>query len=214
VSLQYCNKNLVVVCCGCSNSGKSTFAIRYLLNEKFTCRFIFDPSGEYADKFQQRACSTAAELRAAVATGWVVFDPHTVFPGDPQRAFEMFCEWSWTVSGSLRGQKILFADEVWKFCSPNKIPKPLAQIIQDGRKKGIGLIATTQRPNRLNESIIAEATELVGFQLTGENAIEYLRKNCPEFPVDDLADFQKTPLLHYIGQNLKSGAIMRGVLRF
>src|SRR5882724_7354407 len=155
--LQLKNKNLVWIVVGASGSGKSSYAVLLLGNGKFTCRFIFDPSGEYAQRFQRRACRVPAELRAAIATGWVIFDPHTMFPGDPQTAFEKFCEWAWTMSGQLPGQKILFADEVWKVCSPNLLPKTLAQIIQDGRKFGIGLLATTQRPNRLNETIIAEA---------------------------------------------------------
>ncbi len=209
--LQFHNKNLCVIVVGCSGSGKSSYTIRYLANGKFNCRFIFDPSGEYAEKFKRRACTTANELRASIATGWVIFDPHTLFPGTPEKAFEMFCEWAWTMSAGFSGQKILFADEVWKFCSPNLVPKPLAQIVQDGRKKGIGLIATTQRPNRLNESLIAEATELVGFRLVGDNAIDYLRKNCPEFPGDDLS---KLPMLHYIAQNLQSGGMVRGVIKF
>jgi hypothetical protein len=134
-----------------------------------------------------------------------------MFPGDPQRAFEMFCEWAWTMSTKMSGQKILFADEIWKVCSPNLLPKPLAQIIQDGRKSGIGLLATTQRPNRLNETIIAEATELVSFHLNGTNALDYLRKNCDEFPVEKLSSL---PTLHYIAMNLKSGALASGVIKF
>jgi len=209
--MQFLNKNLVIVVVGCSNSGKSTFAIRYLEHGKFSCRFIFDPSGEYAEKFKRRPCTTPDELTASIPTGWVIFDPHGLFPGDPMEAFANFCEWAWHRSAGFPGQKILFADEVWRFCSPNLIPKPLAQIIQDGRKKGIGLIATTQRPNRLNESLIAEATELVGFRLTGVNAIEFLRRNCPEFPIDELPAL---PLLHYTAQNLQSGGLLRGILKF
>lgn len=196
---------------GSSGSGKSSYAVSVLGNGKFTCRFIFDPSGEYAQRFQRRACRVAAELHAAIPTGWVVFDPHTLFPGDPERAFENFCEWAWQVSGKMPGQKTLFADEVWKFCSPNLLPKPLVQIIQDGRKSGIGLLATTQRPNRLNETIIAEATELVSFKLSGMNALEYLRRNCDEFPVDKLPGL---PVLHYIAQNLASGGVATGSIKF
>jgi len=209
------NVNLVLVVVGCSGSGKSTFAVRYLESNKLACRFIFDPIGEYASKLKQRPCRTIPELRASIATGFVCFDPHALYPGDPVTAFENFCEWSWTVAGEFSGQKILFADEVWKYCTPNKIPKPLAQIIQDGRKRGngggIGLLATTQRPNRLNETIIAEATELVSFKLTGGNALEYLEKNCPEFPVAELPGL---PMLAYIGQNLQSGAIHRAKIKF
>jgi len=211
MALQFANQNFVLVIAGCSGSGKSTFAIRYLLNAKLTCRFIFDASGEYAEKFQRRPCSTGAELNAATGTGWVIFDPHTLFPGEPEKAFAMFCEWAWTVSRQLSGQKIVFADEVWKYCNPNTIPKNLALIVQDGRKHGIGLIVTTQRPNRLNEAIMGEATEFVGFRMVGENKLAYLEKNCDEYPVGELP---KLPMLHYIAQNLRTGGTSRGVLKF
>ena len=127
-----------MVIAGCSGSGKSTVAVIYLLSSKLACRFIFDPSGEYALRFNRRPVSTAAEMRAAIATGWVIFNPNFLFAGDLQTALEKFSEWAWTVSRDIRGQKILFVDEMWKYCSPNKMPRTLAMITQDGRTNGLG----------------------------------------------------------------------------
>ncbi len=216
MTLQLANQNLVVVVAGCSGSGKSTFVICYLLNGKFTCRFIFDASGEYAERFKIRPCRTVAELNAAVTTGWVIFDPHFLFPGQPEKAFQNFCEWAWTISRGLSGQKILFADEVWKYCSPNAIPRTLALIVQDGRKHGIGLVCSTQRPNRMNEAIIGEATEFVGYRLTGTNKLDYLRRNLDEFPVDELPALRLVDKVesHFLAQNLRTGGIRRYVLDF
>lgn len=209
--LQLTAKNWVVIVCGCSGSGKSTFIVCYLNNAKLTCRFIFDASGEYAQRFGRRACQTVAELNAAIVTGWVIFDPHILFPGEPEKAFANFCEWAWTVSKKLPGRKVVFADEVWKVCDPYKLPKPLALICQDGRKNGVGLIASTQRPNRLNESLMGEATQFVGFRMKGDNMLDYLRRNTSDFPVDDLPGL---PDLHYIAQNTVSGGLRRGKVRF
>ncbi len=211
MSLQYKNKNLVLLVVGCSGSGKSTYAIRFLLNCKASCRFIFDPRGEYADKLKRRACRVPAELHAAVGTGWVIYDPSYLFPGDPNTALEKFCEWAWTVSAKLPGQKIMFVDEVWKHCSPNFIPKSLAMILMDGRKNGIGSLLTTHRPNKLNDAIAGEATELVSFSLNGGLKLEWLAKNFDDFPVDQVKDL---PPLHFIAQNLDSTAISRGELKF
>jgi hypothetical protein len=214
--LQFANENLVLVVAGCSGSGKSTVAICYLLNAKLTCRFIFDPSGEYAIRFQQRACTTPEELNAAIGTGWVIFDPATLFPGDNVTAFKMFCEWAWTMSRDLPGQKILFADEIWQFCSPNAIPQPLAAICQNGRKNGIGLLVTTQRPNRMNEAIIGEATEFIGFRLVGSNKLDYLARNLDEFPVCDLPGLLLIDKVRSqcIAQNLRTGGVRRYELDF
>ncbi len=209
--LQLQNKNLVVVVVGCSGSGKSTFANLYLINGKFSCRFIFDPRGEYAERFKIRACRTAAELQAAVRSGWVIFDPSHLFPGDHQAGLENFCEWSWTIGGKIAGQKIVFVDEVWKHCSPNAIPKPLAMILMDGRKNGVGALLSTHRPNKLNDAITGEATELVCFSLTGTLKLEYLERNFDEFPVNKLPQL---PPLHFIAQNLNSGRMFEGRVRF
>lgn len=214
--LQFANQNLVLCIMGCSGSGKSTVAICWLLNGKLTCRFIFDPSGEYAIRFQRRPCRTASELQAAIATGWVIFDPSLMFPGDNVTAFEKFCEWAWTVSRDIAGQKVVFGDEIWQFCNPNRIPQPLAAIVQNGRKNGVGLLCTTQRPNRMNEAIIGEATEVICFRLVGDNKLDYLRRNLDEFPVDELPRLALVDKVRSqcIAQNTRSGGVRRYELDF
>ena len=211
MNLQFEAQSQVIVVAGNSGSGKSTFVIRYLLNGKFSARFIFDPRGEYAVRFKRRAVALPSELTASLQTGYTIFDPHPKFPGDENRAFENFCEWSHHMAGKILGRKIFFVDEVWKHCSPNKIPLALARIVQDGRKNGITLITSTQRPNRINEAILNECNELVSFRLRGRNALNILTAYDEEFPVDELP--QLTPL-HFIARNLDTGGELRGVIKF
>jgi hypothetical protein len=223
VSLQYANENLVIVVAGCSGSGKSTVANLILINGDFTCRFIFDPSGEYAERFNRRAATTAAEILAAVPTGWVIINPTFLFPGSDiagtpasQTAFEKCCEMVWILSRKIRGQKIFLADEIWKFCSPNFIPVPLMAIIQNGRKNGIGLLATTQKPNRMNETIIGECTEFIGFRLEGRNLLKAVEENMETFPARDLPGLLLADKMraHCIAQNRRSGCVRRYELDF
>ena len=223
MSLQHANENLCLVVAGCSGSGKSTLANLILLNSPFTVRFVFDPSGEYAERFGIRAVTTPAELRAAIETGWVIYDPRFLFPGSDiatteasQLAFEKFCEFVWVVSRQIRGQKILMADEIWKFCSPNYIPTGLMAIIQNGRKNGIGLLATTQKPNKMNETIIGEATEFIGFRLEGRLLLQSLERNMETFPVRDLTSLELVDKVRSvcIAQNRRSGIVKRYELDF
>lgn len=204
--LQLQNRRSVTLICGVSGSGKSTFALRYLVNvQDVACRFLFDPDGEASNRLRLPAAATAAELEQDLESGWVVYDPHAMFPGDMPSAFRFFCEWAYTVAGRGPGRKILLADEVWKYCSPLNIPQELALCIQTGRKRGLELIFCTQRPNRLNEAITNEASELVCFRLQGENAIRTVQNLAgQDTAAPDL------PLGTFFGLNLDSGAWLRG----
>lgn len=223
MALQFATENLVVVVAGCSGSGKSTVANLILLNSPFTCRFVFDPSGEYSTRFGIRAVSTAAEIVAAIPTGWVIFDPTVLFPSSDiagteasQTAFEKFCEMAWIHSRRIPGQKILLADEIWKFCTPNKMPVPLMAIVQNGRKNGLGLLATTQKPNKMNETIIGESTEFISFRLEGRNLLKALEDNMETFPARELPGLllEDKRRSHCVAQNRRSGCVYRYQLDF
>lgn len=175
--LQLDAKRACTLLTGKSGSGKSTFALRYLLNAPgLAARFLFDPEGEFSQRLKVSAASEAKDLEADLATGWVLFDPHTMFPGDTGAAFRFFCEWAFTVSSRGRGRKVLLVDEVWKYCSPQSIPAELALCIQTGRKRGLDCMFATQRPNRLNGSILGEATEVVSFRLQEESALQAVER--------------------------------------
>jgi hypothetical protein len=171
--LQFEASRAVTLIAGRSGSGKSTFAIRYLLNAPgMACRFVFDPRGEFSQRLRVRPATTARELEDALAGQWVIFDPTRCFHSDVPKAFRFFCQWAFAVSGRGRGQKVMLVDEVWKYCSPQSIPLELAVCVQEGRKVGLDLMFCTQRPNQLNESITNETTEAVCFALGGFNALK------------------------------------------
>lgn len=170
--MQLEQRRRVTLAAGCSGSGKTTFLLRYLnADKKLACRFLFDAEGEFAVRLKLPAAESPEELALAVGDGWAVFDPHAMFPGDLPGALEWFCQWVFAVSERLGGRKCLLIDEVWKYCSPNAIPPGLATCIQTGRKRGLEMAFATQRPNRLNEAITNEVSELVAFRLAGRNAL-------------------------------------------
>jgi hypothetical protein len=121
--------------------------------------------------------------------------------------FRFFCEWVFTVAARGPGLKILCVDEVWKYCSPLNLPPELALCIQTGRKRGLAMVFCTQRPNRLNEAITNEVSELVCFRLQGENALRLVQNLVGK---DTAAG--ELPLGTFFAANLDTGGEVRGKL--
>jgi DNA helicase HerA-like ATPase len=203
--LDFSARRSVTIAAGNSGSGKSTFALKYLVNVQVVCRFIFDPEGEYETRLGIPAARTPEELEAALASSFVIFDPHTMFPGNLQSAFAFFCEWAFAASERAPGRKILLIDEVWRYCDPRTIPKELALCLQTGRKRGLEMFFCTQRPHLLNGAITNEASEVVSFGLQEPAAID--RMTFFGFEPDELLILDPG---HYTALNCTSGAWMRG----
>jgi len=181
---------------GMSGSGKTTFAFRYLLNVPAAARFIFDDLGQAAARLKIGHASTCAELEAALADRWIVFNPHRMFPGDVAAAFRFFCQWSFEAARRGPGKKVFFADEIWKHCSPQAIPKELAAIAQMGRAENLELMCATQTPHKIHASISGQSTEIVCFRLDEPLALAKVR----EFGAEP-AGIQNLPLGSFVAYN-------------
>lgn len=195
-----------ILLAGESGTGKTTFGLRYLVADKaLTCRFLFDAEGEFHERLGLVPATTEDECACAVEDGFVLFDPHTLFPGELNAALEWFCSFAFEASSRLPGEKMLLIDEVWQYCSPNSIPKPLAVCIQTGRKRGLATMFATQRPNRINEAITNGVTELVCFRMQGDNALETVEKlGAPAGEIANLLDGA------FVAQNCKTRGELRG----
>lgn len=160
---------------GASGTGKTTFALRYLVNVPFVCRFVFDYDGQAARRLKLPGCTSIPACEDALASGWVLYDPNVEFPGRHPEAFSSWCGWVFEVCSRGPGRKILLVDEVWRYCNNWQLPQELASCIQTGRVRELSLCFVTQRPNRLNEAIIGECTELVAFRIQGANALRVVQ---------------------------------------
>ncbi len=194
---------------GRSGSGKSTFARRYLRNARgVAVRLVWDDQGEYARAFGVRAANSIEDLERDVPFGWVFWDPETLFPGDRTAGFRFFCEWAHQVAQRGPGRKVLLVDEVWRFCSPSYIPPELALCVQTGRKWELETVFATQRPQRINESILGEVTEAVSFHLVGANAVEKMTRDY-DFNADEIS---RLPAGHWVSRSIERGTELRGRL--
>jgi len=191
-----------------SGSGKTTFALRYLVAERdFVCRFLFDPDGEFEERLGLTAAETYDEFLCAAEDGFVVFDPHKLFPGEMQTAFATFCDWCFGWSVINPGRKVILLDEAWKHCDRLSIPHSLATAVQTGRKVGLEKIFTTQLPHKLNGSILNEWTEFACFTLDEEKALD-----CIADRGADRDEVRNLPLGSFVSLNRHTRGVLRGSL--
>lgn len=170
--LQINAKRNVTVCAGCGRTGKSTFAVRYLLNAPLDVRFVFDPEGEYSQRLQIPIATSGYDLSLMLCKGWVLFGPHQLFPGRLDEAFKFFCEWSFDQASAIPNVRaVLVVDEVWRYANPQNMPIELSTVVQTGSKRGLGLLCNTQIPNKLNGAILNECSEFVCYRLNSPQAL-------------------------------------------
>ena len=170
--IDYGATRAVTLVAGSSGTGKTTFALRYLVNDrKLAWRALWDADGQLASRLGLPAAGTAEDLAASIEDGWTIYDPNVLFPGRHAEAFAWFCGWVWQMAATIQGPKVLLVDEVWRYCTNVSIPQSLAECIQTGRVRQLSCMFATQRPNRLNEAITNEVTECVAFRLQGPNAL-------------------------------------------
>jgi hypothetical protein len=196
------------VVAGVSGSGKTTFALRYLVaRSDFTCRFLFqEPKRDFTERLKLPDAETQGELDLAVEDGFVIFHPAQMFPGNWPGALDWFSKWSYDVAMTLPGRKVLMVDEMWRYCSPYSVPAGVNQWVYDGRSFGCETIFNTTAPNKLNETLLGGATELVSFrQQKGRKGSACLA----ELGMDR-GEIENLPPGAFVALNCETGGELRG----
>lgn len=200
----------VTLAMGQSRSGKTTICLRYLnarARDAQHVAFVFDPLGLMAAQCKFPTAESEADLLCALGERepLIFFDPTLAFPGQRTEAFDWFARWSYGQACARPGRKTLFVDEVWKLCTPQQIPQPLAEWVQDGAKFGCECLFATQTPNKLNAAITGQLTEVISFRLQERNALEFAEGLgfVPE-------DLRGLALGSFVALNLFSGGVRRG----
>lgn len=174
---------------GGSGTGKTTYTLRYITTAESECVFIFDAEGEFAERLALNPALTPAGIDLAIPTGWVCFDPHTMFPGDLENALEFFCKVVLEFSKEHGGRKFFVVDELGQYISGSKIPKPLKTIVQTGRRYGIDCVFMGQQPNELHNTVRTQLSEVVCFRLCDDNALEFpIKRGFKENELRNLPD--------------------------
>ena len=82
-----------------------------------------------------------------------------------------FCAIALEFAAALPGRSLIVIDEAWRHFSPRKLPDELLEVVKNRRKAGLQSVWLSQEPRELNETILAEATEIVCFRLDGLNSL-------------------------------------------
>jgi hypothetical protein len=135
----------------------------------------------------------------------VIFNPHRMFPGDAEGAFRFSCQSAYDCSRRGPGKRVLLVDELWKFCSPNAIPRELATVAQTGRVEDLELVTATQLPHKIHASISGQSTEMVCFRLDEPLALDKVEELGAE-----RSAVQALPLGSYVAWNRISRGRMAG----
>lgn len=188
---------------GGSGTGKTTYAMRYVAATHSRLVFIFDAEGEFADAMKIPPARTALEIDQAVQSGWVCFDPHTMFPGRLEDALEFFATYALEASKRMPGRKLFVVDELGRYMSGHDVPTPLKILVQTGRRYGIDGVFIGQQPNELHNTVRCQLSEVVCFQLTDDTALEFPRK----FGFDPEAVRGLAPF-RFIARNNQGGKVM------
>lgn len=161
---------------GRSGSGKTTLAAKYVANIRARVRFLYDPEGEWSLRFRLRPARTAAELGAAVATGWVAFDPSTMFGSDDERGAQFFATWAFRVSDAVGGRKLFVLDEFQDHVRAGWIPDALRDVIRRGRRRGLDLLAVGQEPSSCGAVLRRQLTTVFAFQTSDPSDLDWLSR--------------------------------------
>ena len=85
--------------------------------------------------------------------------------------FERVNEIAWAA-----GDLTLVWEEIDRWTGPQKLPPFALALVNQGRHRGVALIAASRRPARVSRDLTASATRIVAFQVREPRDVAYLRE--------------------------------------
>lgn len=193
---------------GAGDAGKTGAVLKYLLNAPATCRFILESDkADYQTRLKLPVATTALALEVGIRRGWGLAEP-TLFGVDTADVVGGFCAVAMDFAAALPGRKLFVLDEAWRYCDPRNLPLDLANVIRNGRKVGLQSLFLCQEPRQVNETLLAEATEILCFRLAGLNSLGRLA----DYGFPDCEKLPDLPRGSFIALNRENGAVLRGKL--
>ena len=165
----YIPANKHVLICGMTGTGKSFLCENYLRGYKYVVKL--DTKDETDERYSQglspwsglkegkdfTVCRSLEQLDD-IETDKIIYVPD--FEEQTDDNFNRFFNWIFE-----RGNTILWIDELMSIGTVQRYPRALGRIMQQGRSKGIGVWACTQRPSGIPAIVPASCSYFFVFDM-------------------------------------------------
>lgn len=170
----------IVAICGKRRSGKTYFT-KWLLR-RIPKWIVWDYNFEY--KMGDVIVYTLTDLRIQYRQGVkrIVYRPMSKTDED----FEAFCAEAFSYANVM-----IVVEEVERYATSWQIPFSLKRIVDVGRHRGLGLIATMRRTKRVHADILFNADHIIAFHQHRPQDLDYLAEYIGEiaYRLKTLPDF-------------------------
>lgn len=189
--MQY-HSDLRVFCCGKTGWGKTYFIMRTIFPE--LTRVLVHDRKHQLKGYPATYCRTLEDVIKAWEKGknkiiYQALDPSV-------EDFDKLCYLVFQ-----RGNYVLIVDEVKSYTQVNKIPYWLDELYRLGRERNIGVVALSQRPMYVHNTLISESDYVIAFhlELAGD------RKKIAETVGEEALKLGTIPKFHYLEYNPEEG---------
>lgn len=161
------NKHVLI--CGMTGTGKSFLCENYLRGYKYVVKL--DTKDETDERYAQGLSPWSGlkegkdftvcrdlDMLDDIETDKIIYVPS--YDDQTEENFNIFFNWIFA-----RGNTILWIDELMSVGTVQRFPRALGRIMQQGRSKGVGVWACTQRPSGIPAIVPASCSYFFVFDM-------------------------------------------------
>ncbi len=193
--------------CGSSRNGKSVIAIYIMLEllKKLGRALVWDIEGEYGKlpgfTIIRDKKSLFETLKKTKGKGRFAYQGSL-------KDYDFFCKTA--LAWGDKKPCVVVLEETSDVTNPGKAPDGHGQLMRKGLKRGIEILAITQRPSESDKTALGNATQIITFYMTRAADQKYI---ADEIGVNR-SDISALRKLEYLKNDTISRKITRGKLEF
>lgn len=198
----------IVAVMGSTGCGKSVWLKRQLWEDNPKRLMIWDysPVAEYEDRGTY--LSLTEVIRASAGPTFRVAYAAPIEADRRRQAFELFCR------AALRaGRCTVVVEELRYVTTPSRSPDSWAALVMTGRKAGLTIYGTSQRPSHVDKDFLGNCTQLHCGQLGYDADVETMSREM-RLSSEEREKLLHLPPLQWMHRDRESGQLLHGKLDF